>query len=61
MNPFAFSLGTNVVITASGETGEVIGRAEYLTSEPSYFVRYRASDGRAVQQWWEQSALHSAA
>lgn len=61
MNPFAFQLGATVVISASGETGEVVGRAEYLTAEPSYFIRYRANDGRAVQDWWTQSALKLAA
>lgn len=50
MNPFAFSLGTRVVITASDEAGEIIGRAEYATSEPSYYLRYRAADGRAMQE-----------
>lgn len=54
---FKFALKQKVVITASGEAGEVTGRAEYATSENSYLLRYRAGDGRAVEQWWSESAL----
>ncbi|UXY13839.1 hypothetical protein N8I74_10945 [Chitiniphilus purpureus] len=54
---FAISLGATVQITASGETGIVIGRAEYLHSEPNYFVRYCGADGRAIESWWGESAL----
>ena len=52
-----FELGCAVVIVASGEKGEVIGRAEYLKGEDSYLVRYKAADGRAVEAWWGESAL----
>ena len=54
---FKFRLQQTVTIDASGEHGEVIGRAEYLTSEFSYLVRYRANDGRATEAWWSESAL----
>ena len=54
---FAFNLGQSVVITASGETGTVRGRAEYVNSEPSYFVHYKAGDGKAVSDWWPESLL----
>ena len=57
MERFAFDLGQAVRITASGEQGEVIGRAEYKTSENSYLVRYKAADGRALEIWWGESAL----
>ena len=57
MNKFKFSLGQQVSIACSGEGGEVIGRAEYTTSENSYLVRYHAGDGRAVESWWQESAL----
>lgn len=57
MSQFKFALGQSVTIAASGETGEVIGRAEYATSENSYYIRYAAADGRAVESWWQQSAL----
>jgi hypothetical protein len=57
MNNLKFLMGQQVTLTASGETGQIIGRAEYATSEPSYFLRYQASDGRAVEGWWSESAL----
>jgi hypothetical protein len=60
MKTFKFELGQQVAIDASGETGEVIGRAEYQRSENGYQVRYRANDGRAVEGWWGESALVSA-
>ena len=52
-----FELKQNVTITASGETGQVIGRAEYTTSGPVYQVRYKSADGRTVEAWWPESAL----
>ena len=57
MNQFKFALGQQVSIAASGESGDVIARAEYATSENSYLLRYRAGDGRAVEAWWSESAL----
>lgn len=54
---FKFELKQPVSIIASGETGEIVGRAEYTSSETSYYVRYKAADGRAVTAWWEESAL----
>lgn len=52
-----FELKQAVTIAASGEVGEVVGRAQYLHSEPSYLVRYKSADGRAVESWWSESAL----
>ena len=57
MNNFKFELGFNVSIMASGESGEVIGRAQFVSSENSYQVRYKAADGRGVEMWWQESAL----
>ena len=54
---FKFELRALVSITVSGEQGEVIGRAEYTTMQPSYLVRYRSADGRAVEAWWSEDAL----
>ena len=56
---FKFEIGTSVEITASGESGEVIGRAEFNHCENTYQVRYKAADGKAVEQWWTESALSS--
>jgi hypothetical protein len=57
---FAFKLGQRVTIAESGETGEVIGRAHYTYADPSYLIRYRAGDGRAVESWWTEDALTAA-
>lgn len=60
MHAFVFDLAQRVKISASDESGEVIARAEYATSEDSYLVRYKAADGRAVEAWWGESALEVA-
>lgn len=60
MDELKFGLGAQVVIEASGESGEVIARAEYLNAEPGYLLRYKCADGRAVESWWTQGALRSA-
>lgn len=57
MSQFEFNLNQQVQITVSGETGQVIARAEYLTGTNSYLLRYRSSDGRAVEAWWNEEAL----
>lgn len=59
-NRFKFSLGQEVTIAVSGETGVITGRAEYLASQNSYYLRHKAADGRAVQAWWEEDALSAA-
>lgn len=51
------NLGDTVRINCSGETGTVIGKAEYSESNPTCLVRYKAADGRAVEAWWQASAL----
>lgn len=57
---FVFELGQKVKISISGETGEVIGRAEYIDCNPQIYVRYVSADGRAVEIWWVQDALETA-
>ena len=57
---FKFNLGDKVTVTVSGETGEVLGRAEYTTAANNYYVRYCAADGHAVEQWWQEDALTAA-
>ncbi len=54
---FKFELKQFVKIEASGETGEVVGRADYSHAENSYYIRYKAGDGRAVESWWTEQAL----
>ena len=60
MNKFLFHMNQAVKIAVSGEEGVVVGRAEYDTAENNYFVRYRSADGRAIEQWWSESALLAA-
>lgn len=59
-NDLKHQLGDEVVITSSGEAGTVMGRAEYLHSEPAYFVHYKGADGRATNEWWPESTLSKA-
>lgn len=58
---FEFELGQTVEVllcgSGTGELGEVIGRAEYTTSLPAYFVRYRTGDRNTAERWWSQDAL----
>lgn len=56
---FKYQLGQKAIIKASGEHGEIIGRAEYAESENMYQIRYQAADGRAVENWWSVSAIQS--
>lgn len=57
MSGFRFDLGASVKLAQSDETGIVIARAEYLSSEPAYLIRYKAADGRQVESWWQDSAI----
>lgn len=45
------------VTLKSGESGTVIGRAEYLNREPCYLLRYKAADGRLTEAWWDESTI----
>lgn len=60
MNTLVFNLRVRVKLAESGETGEIIGRAEYTYMEPQYLIRYKAGDGRQVESWWGESALRAA-
>lgn len=57
MKEFKFPIGGTATINVSGESGEIIARAEYKSSEDTYLIRYKSGDGRAVQAWWDESAL----
>lgn len=58
MKTFEFELGQFVVIVrGSNEVGEVTGRAEYLNSNPQYYVEYTAADGKAGCMWFYGSEL----
>lgn len=53
----AIDLGDQVIITCSSEHGTVVGIARYMSGNTDYLIRYRAMDGRAVEQWWSESAI----
>ena len=57
MKEWKFNLHDAVAICESGERGGVIGRAEFKHQDDLYLVRYKASDGRAVEEWWTETAL----
>lgn len=54
---FEFALGQHVGINASNEAGMVISRAEHLSGQDQYLLRYRDSNGSAVEKWWGADAL----
>lgn len=54
---FDYELGSPVAIKCSGETGQVIARAQYKNSQDQYLIRYKSADGRAVEEWWSADAI----
>lgn len=54
-------IGETVVLKESEEMGRVIGRAQYEDSKDQYLIRYKAGDGRQVEQWWYESAIKALA
>lgn len=57
MGDFKYNLASIVQILVSGENGTVIGRAEYITANPQYLVRYKSADGKGVESWWSEDAI----
>lgn len=62
IEPFKFGLGqiVKIGVSDSQEYGKVVGTAFYGHMENCYLLRYKAGDGRAVEQWWTESALEAA-
>ncbi len=54
---FDYALKDRVVITCSGENGEVVGRCDSVNQEKQYLVKYKSGAGNAVENWWFQSDL----
>ena len=54
---FKFQMGTRVSLIESGEKGKIIGLAEYDRTDNNYLIRYKAGDGRCVEDWWTESAI----
>ena len=59
MDQLKFRLKQVVKMTESSETGTIIGYAVYIHSEPCYYVRYKAADGKQTEAWWDESALEA--
>lgn len=57
---FKYENSDSVKITASEEAGIVIARADYECCDNQYLIRYKAGDGRAVEQWWTETAIEAA-
>jgi len=55
-----YELNAKVIIEISNSTGVVIGRAEYLSGEPSYLIRHMSKTGNALEEWWTEGALIAA-
>lgn len=39
------------------EEGEVVGRSEYAAARNSYLVRFKAGDGRQIEDWFTEAAI----
>lgn len=59
MSPYKHSLGDKVALIASSEPGEVVGRAEYQSTEPQYLVRYVAATGEQRREWIPEEDLRA--
>lgn len=52
INIFKFEMGQRVKLVESDKRGVIVGRAEYSNRPPQYLIRYKAGDGRMVENWW---------
>lgn len=56
---FKYPLKATATLIGSGESGQIIGRAEYTEAKQDYLIRLVAADGRLVEVWWKESAIAS--
>ena len=54
---FKFALKQSVVITVSGETGQVIARLDAINAENNYLVRYKNANGCSTKKWFDSFEL----
>lgn len=57
-----YKLNQKIKLALTEEQGIVIGIADYAESEEvgtRYYVRYKAGDGRQVEEWFTDGALRS--
>jgi hypothetical protein len=45
------------VMLVSGDTGKIVGRAEYLDQKPQYLVRYVDGSCNLTEKWWPATAI----
>ncbi|EKN3739187.1 TPA: hypothetical protein ACVBYD_004638 [Yersinia enterocolitica] len=57
---FKFAMKQHVVITVSGETGQVIGRLDTINAENSYLVSYKNANGCSTKKWFDAFELAEA-
>jgi hypothetical protein len=57
---FKFRLNQKIRISDSGETGTVIGRADFTDRKKEYEIRYKANNGCHTQRWMSEAALEAA-
>lgn len=58
MTKTKYSLGQQVSLSLSKESGDVIGIAQYINSqEPLYLIRYVDANGCQIESWWAESAV----
>lgn len=55
-----FALQQPVIIKISSQAGEVTARAEYITSEPRYYVDFLDAQGNPRSDWFDESRLQAA-
>lgn len=60
MIAFKYDMGAKVKLVASGEEGDVIGRAQHANTKDQYLVLYMAADGRQVEAWWYEDQITTA-
>ena len=57
---FKHALGQAILVTISGEKGNVKGRAEYTNMNKQYFIHYLTADGRGADGWFDEDELSPA-
>ena len=59
---FRFGFDQVVTVVRSGESGAVIGVADYKrNSFPLYLIEYKSADGRATERWFHEDELTESA
>jgi len=58
MAKFKYDLEAKVIFEDNIEIkGVVIGRAEYLSADNKYLIRYADGTGTPCENWWDEDAI----